>query len=125
VSPIVKYSNWLVTAIFLFIGVRVLFVVLRWVSGPNNSWRERPWVPLGQAIVAVLFVLAATGIARWKDWGRSLGVVICSWNVFATIFLTRLNPNHRVMVLGFCVVLVLLIVWFQLPKIRAQFVRPG
>jgi hypothetical protein len=124
-SAFVKYSNWLVTVILLFTGARVLFVTFRWVLGPNNSWREKPWVPLGQAIVATLFVLAAMGILRWKPWGRSLGVAICAWTVFGTIFLTRISPNHRAMVLSFCAMLVLLVVWFHLPKIKAQFARAG
>jgi hypothetical protein len=124
-SPAVKYSNWVVTTILLLIGARVLFVVLRWVLGSNDSWRDRPWVPLAQAIHAVLFLIAAMGIFRWRDWGRLLAIAICAWNIFATLFLTRLGPNHRVAGLTFCGVLVLLIIWLQLSKIKLQFVRPG
>jgi hypothetical protein len=125
VSAFVKYSNWLVTLILLFAGVSAIVVVLRWVSRPNSPWIEKPWVPLGQAIVAALFVLAAVGILRWKPWGRSLGVAICAWSVFGTIFLTRISPDHRAAVLSFCAVLMLLVAWFHLPVIKAQFARPG
>jgi hypothetical protein len=94
-SPAVKYSNWVVTTILLLIGARVLFVVLRWVLGSNDSWRDRPWVPLAQAIHAVLFLIAAMGIFRWRDWGRLLAIAICAWNIFATLFLTRLGPTQN------------------------------
>jgi uncharacterized membrane protein YhaH (DUF805 family) len=125
VSPTVKYSNWLVVMILLVFGGRVLFVVLRWVLGSNDSWREGPWVPLAHAIQALLFLIAATGVFRWRDWGRSLAIALCAWNVFVTAFLTLWPPGHRTEVLSVCGVLVLVIIWFYLPKIKLQFVRPG
>jgi hypothetical protein len=123
VSLIVKYSNWMVSLLLLVIGFRVLFVIFPWTSHSIDVWRDRPWVPLGQSVMAVLFILAAVGTVRWENWGRSLGVVICAWNAFATLFLTRLGP-HRLAGLSFCAVLVLLVVWFKLPKIKLQFARP-
>ena len=96
VSPAIKYSNWLVTMILLLIGARVLFVVLHWVLGPNDSWRERPLVPLAQAIHAILFLIAAVGIFQWMDWGRLLAIAICAWNLFAGLFLTPPETIHRV-----------------------------
>ena len=123
-SPSVKYSNWLVTMTLLIIGGRVLFWGLHWVLGPTYSWRERPWLPLAQAIHAILFLIAAIGIFRWRTWGRSLAIAICAWNIFATFFLTRLGP-HRVAGLSFCAVLVLLIIWLHLPNVKLQFIQPG
>jgi hypothetical protein len=65
------------------------------------------------------------GTVRWKPWGRSLGIAICAWNAFATIFLSRLGPKHRAMGLSFCAVLALLIIWFYLPRVKLQFFRTG
>jgi hypothetical protein len=124
VSAFVKYSNWVAAMILLFSGVRVLFLALRWVLA-NDTWSEKPGIPLGQAVVVTLFVLSAVGIFRWKRWARSLGIAICAWTVFGTIFLTRINPIHRAAVLSFCGLLLFLIAWLQLPKIKAQFARPG
>jgi hypothetical protein len=36
VSPVLKYSNWLVTAILLFVGARVLLVILCGVLTPDS-----------------------------------------------------------------------------------------
>jgi len=125
VSPVLKYSNWLVTAILLFVGTRVLFVILREVLTLDSFWRERAVASLVQATVAVLFILAAVGTVRWKAWGRSIGIAICVWNAFATIFLSPLGPKHRATGLSFFAVLVLLVIWFHLPKVKLQFLRPG
>jgi len=94
VGPVLKYSNWLVTAILLFVGTRVLFVILRGVLTPDSLWRERAVASLVQATVAVLFILAAVGTVRWKAWGRSIGIAICVWNAFATIFLSPLARSE-------------------------------
>jgi hypothetical protein len=125
VSPILKYSNWLVTAILLFVGTRVLFMILHGVLTPDSFWRESAVASLMQATVAVLFILAAVGTVQWKAWGRSLGIAICAWNAFATIFLSPLGSKHRATGLSFCAVLVLLLIWFYLPRVKLQFLRPG
>jgi hypothetical protein len=125
VSLILKYSNWLVAAILLLVGTRVLFVILLAVLTPDSFWRERAVASLVQATVAVLFILAAVGTVRWKPWGRSLGIAICAWNAFATIFLSRLGPKHRATGLSLCAALALLIIWFYLPRVKLQFFRTG
>ena len=122
-SPVLKYSNWLVTAVLFFVGVRVLFAISRTLLTSRNLSSETVAVSLVQATIALLFLLAAFGTVRWEPWGRSLGVAVCAWNAFATIFLTRLGPNHRVAGLSFCAALLLLITWFHLPKVKFQFVR--
>jgi hypothetical protein len=124
VSPFLKYSNWLVTAILLFVGTRVFFVIFRGVLTSDSLWRERPVASLVHATVAVLFILAAVGTVRWEAWGRSLGIAVCAWNAFATILLP-LGPKHRATGLSFCAVLVLLVIWFYLPSVKLQFLRPG
>ena len=124
-SPALKYSNWLVTAILLFVGTRVLFVILRGFLTSDSFWRESPVASLVQATVAVLFILAAAGTVRWKAWGRSLGIAICAWNAFAAIVLSPLGPKHRGTGLSFGAVLVLLVIWFHLPSVKLQFLRPG
>jgi hypothetical protein len=123
VSPVLKYSNWLVTAALFLVGVRVLFAISRTLLTSPNLSTETVAVSLVQAIVALLFLLAAFGTVRWEAWGRSSGIAVCAWNAFATIFLTRLSPNRRIAGLSFCAVLLLLIIWFHLPKVKLQFVR--
>lgn len=44
-NPALKYSNWLVTAILLFVGTRVLFVILRGVLTSDSFWRKTSRVP--------------------------------------------------------------------------------
>ena len=107
------------------VGTRVLFVILRGVLTPDSFWRERAVASLVQATVAVLFILAAVGTVRWKAWGRSIGIAICAWNAFATIFLSPPGPKHRPTGLSFCAVLLFLVIWFHLPKVKLQFLRPG
>jgi hypothetical protein len=125
VSPVLKYSNWLVTAILLFVGTRVLFVSLGGVLTPYSLWRERPVASLVQATVAVLFIVAAVGTVCWKAWGRSLGIAICAWNAFASIILSPLGPKHKGTGLTFCAVFVLLVIWFHLPSVKLQFLPPS
>ena len=122
-NAVLKYSNWLVTAILLFIGVRILLVILKAFLSADGFWKQRPVASLVQATVAVLFVAAAAGTVRWKSWGRSLGIVICAWNAFATMFLVQLG-KHRALGLSFFAVLVLLVFWFCLPKVKGQFASP-
>ena len=120
VSPAVKYSNWLVTMILLLMGARLLFAAFPGLLGSNEFW-----VPLAQAIHAILFIIAAVGIFRWRDWGRLLAITICAWNLFAALFLITPGTIQRGARLSFCALFVLLIFWLQLPKIKLQFVRPG
>jgi hypothetical protein len=123
VSPVLKYSNWLVTAVLFFIGARVLFVISRAFLTSRDLSAQRVAVSLFQAIIASLFLLAAFGTVRWEAWGRSLGIAVCAWNAFATIFMTRLGPDHRIAGLSFCAALLFLIIWFHLPKVKLQFVH--
>jgi hypothetical protein len=123
VSSVLKYSNWLVTAVLFFVGARVLFVISRVRLSSGSLSTETVAVSVAQAIIALLFILAAVGTIRWKAWGRSLGIVVCGWNAFGTIFLTRLGPKHRIAGLSFCAALLLLIIWFYLPRVKSQFVR--
>ena len=123
-NAILKYSNWPVTAILLFIGVRALLVILKGFLSADGFWKQRPVASLVQATVAVLFIVAASGTARWKSWGRSLGIVICAWNAFATVFLVPLGDKHRALGLSFFAFLVLLVFWFYLPKVKEQFALP-
>jgi hypothetical protein len=122
VSPVLKYSNWLVTFILFVVGARVLIVISRVLLISRNLSIEKVKVSLAQAIIAGLFLLAAFGTVRWEAWGRSLAIAICVWNAFATIFLTRLGPNHRIAGLSFRAVLLLLVIWFYLPRVKVQFV---
>jgi hypothetical protein len=123
VSPVLKYSNWLVAAVLFFVGARVLFVISRALFTSRSFSSESVAVSVAQAIIASLFLLAAVGTVRWEAWGRSLGIAVCAWNAFATIFLTHLGPKHRIAGLSFCAALLLLIIWFHLPKVKFQFVR--
>ncbi len=62
-SPILKYSNWLVTAILLFVGTRVLFVILGGVLTPYSLWRERPVASLvGNSCCAVYRCRGGNGL---------------------------------------------------------------
>jgi hypothetical protein len=121
-SPLLKYSNWLVAAILFVVGARALFVISRALFISRSLSTERLTVSLFQAIIATLFVIAAFGTVRWDAWGRSLAIPVCAWNAFATIFLTRLPTNARLAGLIFCATLVLLIIWFHLPKVKLQFI---
>jgi hypothetical protein len=122
VSPILKYSNWLVTVTLFVVGVRILFVVSRALLIFRDWSIERLAVLLFQTTIATLFLVAAVGTVRWERWGRSLAIPVCAWNAFATIFLTRLPANDRFAGLVFCAILVLLIIWFHLPKVKLQFI---
>jgi hypothetical protein len=122
VSPLLKYSNWLVTATLFVAGARVLFVISRALFISRSLSIERLAVSLFQATIATLFLVAAFGTIRWETWGRSLAIPVCAWSAFATIFLTRLPANYRFAGLIFCAALVLLIIWFYLPKVKLQFI---
>ena len=122
-NPVLKYSNWLVTAALFLVGARVLFVISHALLTSRELSTESVALSLVQAIIASLFLLAAVGTVRWEDWGRSLGIAVCAWNAFATIFLGRLGPGRRAAGLSFCAALLLLTVWFYLPKVKSQFVR--
>ena len=121
-SPLLKYSNWLVTATLFVVGARVLFIISRALFVSRSSSIERLTVSLFQASMATLFLVAAFGTVRWERWGRSLAILVCAWNAFATMFLTRLSANHRFAGLLFCATLMLLIIWFYLPRVKLQFI---
>jgi hypothetical protein len=78
VSPVLKYSNWLVAAVLFLVGARVLFVISRALFISRNFSTERVAVSVVQAIIASLFLLAAVGTVRWEAWGRSLGIAVCA-----------------------------------------------
>jgi len=106
VSPLLKYSNWLVAATLFVVGARVLFVISRAIFISRNLSIERLAVSLFQATIATLFLVAAFGTVRWEAWARSLATAVCAWKAFATIFLTRLPANDRFAGLIFCATLV-------------------
>jgi hypothetical protein len=122
VSPLLKYSNWLVTAILIVVGARVLFVISRALFISRSLSIERVTVSLFQTTIATLFLVAAFGTVRWETWGRSLAIPVCAWNAFAAIFLTHLGANHRFAGLIFCATLVLVVIWFNLPEVKLEFI---
>ena len=109
-------------ATLFVVGARVLFVISRALFISRSLSIERLAVSLFQATIATLFLVAAFGTIRWETWGRSLAIPVCAWSAFATIFLTRLPANYRFAGLIFCAALVLLIIWFYLPKVKLQFI---
>jgi hypothetical protein len=109
VSPVLKYSNWLVSLILFVVGARVFLVISRVLFLSQEVSIRSVTISLIQIIIATLFLLAAYGTFRWEPWGRSLAIPLCVWNAFATIFLTRLGPHDRVAGLIFCAVLLLMV----------------
>jgi hypothetical protein len=122
VSPILKYSNWLVSLILFVVGARVFLVISRVLFLSHEVSIRSATISLIQIIIATLFLLAAYGTFRWEPWGRSLAIPLCVWNAFATIFLTRLGPHYRIAGLTFCAVLLLMAIWFYLPKVKVGFI---
>jgi hypothetical protein len=85
---------------------------------------QQPTVMLGEAIGSILFILAAAGVFEWRNWGRRLGIVLCALNILGTVFsIATLGPGTRIRLFCLLVILVLVPVWFFLPKVRAEFKR--
>jgi hypothetical protein len=104
------------------VGARVLFVISLALFISRSLSIERVTASLFQATIATLFLAAAFGTVRWEAWGRSLAILLCAWTAFGTIFLTPLGVKYRFAGLIFCAALILLIVWFYLPKVKLQFI---
>ena len=122
-SPILKYSNWLVSLILFVVGARVFLVISRVLFLSHAVSIRSVTISLIQIVIATLFLLAAYGTFRPESWGRSLAIPLCAGNVFATIFLTHLGPHYRVAELTFCAVLSLMVSWFYLPKVKVCFIN--
>jgi len=123
-SPLLKYSNWLVSLILFVVGARVFLVISRVLFLSHAVSIRSVTISLIQIVIATLFLLAAYGTFRSEPWGRSLAIPLCVWNAFA-IFLTRLGPHYRVAGLTLCAVLLLMVIWFYLPKVKVEFDIPN
>ena len=110
-SPALKYSNLVVTAVLFVVGTRVLFVIVRAFLHSSRPPTQNSAIFSAQAIMAALFTVAS----------RSLAVMLCAWSAFSTLSLTHLKPQHRIEELTFCMVLVLTTAWFYLPQVKVQF----
>jgi hypothetical protein len=122
VEPSLKYLNWIVSLFLFLLGVRVLFVIASYAMNANVPRPEKPLVMLGETAGSIAFILAAVGVFEWRNWGRRLAIVICALNVLGTIYsIATLGPGMRLRLFIGLGTLVLVLVWFFLPKVRAQF----
>ena len=101
------YSNWLVTALMLMLGIRSCVVIwFKLLNRPTSGFL----IMVGLAMVAGVFVFTAVGVSRWEGWARSLGIAICMANLLAAFLLP--HDIGRLQFLAVVSILVLLLVWF-------------
>jgi hypothetical protein len=124
VTPLLKYFNWTVSLFLFLMGTRGLLIMVWYAINSTHLGTQQPTVMLGEAIGSILFILAAAGVFEWRNWGRRLGIVLCALNILGTVFsIATLGPGTRIRLFCLLVILVLVPVWFFLPKVRAEFKR--
>jgi len=122
VEPSLKYVNWIVSLFLFLLGIRVLLVIASYAMNGNVPRPDKPSVMLGEVVGSIAIILAAVGVFEWKNWGRRLAIVICAMNVLGTIYsIATLGPGIRGRLFSALVMLVLALMWFFLPDVRAEF----
>jgi hypothetical protein len=123
-TPFLKYSNWTISVALFLVGIRVLAKLAAYCLHPDivNPAVTRLLVGLG--IGSILMILASVGVFIWQNWGRRVGIILCAFNFVGAIFVQLVGHGPRIRF--FCILagLILMLVWFFLPKVRAEFKKP-
>jgi hypothetical protein len=122
VTPRLKYANWIVSLFLFLLGTRVLLIMAAYAMNSEIPRPQKPLGMLGQVVGSILFIAAGIGVFEWGNWGRRLAIVMCALNVFGTVFsIPAASPGIRVRLVFALVLLLLVLVWFFLPEVRAKF----
>jgi len=123
-SPLLKYSNWLVSLLLFLLATRTLLIVASYAVNPSFPRTDPTSVMIGQALGSTLILLAAGGVFEWKNWGRRLAIVMCGGNVFfGSVIAAHFSSNMKVRLYVVAVILVFVIGWFFVPRVREEFAR--
>ena len=118
-----KTTQVLVVAYHLLVAVFVTgALLLEWLAGIRSQ--DDRFLPEAMSLIAGLFVLlyftTAWGILRWKNWSRSVALVLNWINVVAAVLnLRRIWIEGVVSVLLSCLVLW----WLSKPAVKLGFRR--
>ncbi len=107
---------------FLVVALLGDAIVLTWAA----AWSSQEDVFIAELIsgvaapLALLYLIAGWGILRWKNWSRTLSLVL-NWINFvaAAVSVARLRINPEGVIGGLLSCLVLW--WLSLPAVKLEF----
>jgi putative Mn2+ efflux pump MntP len=124
VSKVVSWGHWLVSAVFVVLGVDVIWSTLTAIP---RDLQEHPqditYRFASSALFCALVATCAWGLLKWCVWGHALALTICILAILFELFLMIVYRNFQLSPsqLAGIAVPVLIGAWLLLPSVRAAY----